>query len=341
MPPTCTEAGENETAADRKVLVAAGCYTIDVQVAMLRLLFFARLVQRCTAPLFAVLQAGDGHATSWTTALRRDFAWLDKTEGCGEFSDPHDGDCSDWVAFARDKPAQWKTRVTRAAKASILSVEAFPVSGFAVQPAEMLTCGMPWHRWLEGVHGKRCESRLFAFGLVCRWCMTDFRTAIINRININNTQNRRQRRQFLETKLLLGPTGLRVVGLRQFVLGNLRQLRIHLVSVGLIFSALQGSRKSLGKVKSTTRFVTSALTEGADLSWSSMSNPVRFRRLQVCSYCCPKGMVSIDRSRRALASSLVSPDTTVSRHPKRAGHRFAAVSFQLLGVVSATALSIS
>ena len=28
----------------------------------------------------------------------------------------------------------------RAAKASILSVETFPVSGFAVQPAEMLTC---------------------------------------------------------------------------------------------------------------------------------------------------------------------------------------------------------
>ena len=44
-------------------------------------------------------------------------------------------DCSDWVAFARDKPAQWKTRVKRAVKASILSVEAFPVS---VQPAEMV-----------------------------------------------------------------------------------------------------------------------------------------------------------------------------------------------------------
>ena len=40
--------------------------------------------------------------------------------------DPHDGDCSDWVAFARDKPAQWKMRVKRDAKASILSVEAFP-----------------------------------------------------------------------------------------------------------------------------------------------------------------------------------------------------------------------
>ena len=26
------------------------------------------------------------------------------------------------------------------------------------------------------VHGKRCESRLFALGSVCRWCMTDFRT---------------------------------------------------------------------------------------------------------------------------------------------------------------------
>ena len=65
---------------------------------------------------------------------------MNRTEGCGEFSDPHDGDCSDWVAFARDKPAQWKTRVERAAKASIPSVEAFPVSDFPVQPAEMLTC---------------------------------------------------------------------------------------------------------------------------------------------------------------------------------------------------------
>ena len=58
-----------------------------------------------------------------------------------------DGDCSEWVVFARDKLAQWKTRVKRAAKTSILPVEAFPVSGFAVQPAEMLTCvwqGMPW-----------------------------------------------------------------------------------------------------------------------------------------------------------------------------------------------------
>ena len=74
---------------------------------------------------------------SWTAALRWDLAWLDRTEGCGEFSDPHDGDCSDGVAFARE---MWKMRVTRAAKASILSVETFPVSGFAVQPAEMLTC---------------------------------------------------------------------------------------------------------------------------------------------------------------------------------------------------------
>ena len=36
---------ENDNATDREVLVAAGCYTIDVQVAMLRLLFFARLVR--------------------------------------------------------------------------------------------------------------------------------------------------------------------------------------------------------------------------------------------------------------------------------------------------------
>ena len=60
---------ENDNATDREVLVAAGCYTIDVQVAMLRLLFFARLVRRGTAPLFAVLQAGDGQVSSWTTAL--------------------------------------------------------------------------------------------------------------------------------------------------------------------------------------------------------------------------------------------------------------------------------
>ena len=51
--------------------MAAGCYTIDVQVAMLRLLFFAR--RWGTAPIFAVLQAGDGHVSSWTTALRQDL----------------------------------------------------------------------------------------------------------------------------------------------------------------------------------------------------------------------------------------------------------------------------
>ena len=75
--------------------------------------------------------------------------------------------------------------MNRAAKASILSVEAFPVSGFPVQLAEMLTCaefgkvcrgdgGLRAHQFR--VHGKRCESRLFAFGSVCRWCMTDVRT---------------------------------------------------------------------------------------------------------------------------------------------------------------------
>ena len=37
--------GENDNATDREVLAAAGCYTIHVQVAMLRLLFFARLVR--------------------------------------------------------------------------------------------------------------------------------------------------------------------------------------------------------------------------------------------------------------------------------------------------------
>ena len=173
---------------DREVLVAAGCCTIDVQVAMLRLLFFGRLVRWGTAPLFAVLQAGDGQVTSWTTTVRRDLAWLDRSEARGDFydfSDPHNGDCSDWVAFARDKPAQWKTRVKRAVKKSILSPETFPVSGFLVQPAEMTECadcgkicrgmgGLRAHQFR--VHGRRCESRLFALGSVCRWCMTDFRT---------------------------------------------------------------------------------------------------------------------------------------------------------------------
>ena len=137
---------------------------------------------------FAVLQAGDGHVSSWTTALRKDLVWLHKVETCGDFydfSDPHNGDCNDWVTFARDKPAQWKTRVKRALKMSSLSLEVFPVSGFPVQPAEMLSCadlgkvcrgmgGLRAHQFR--VHGKRCESRLFAFGSVCRWRMTDFRT---------------------------------------------------------------------------------------------------------------------------------------------------------------------
>ena len=73
--------GDNDNATDHEVLVAAGCYTIDLQVAM-----------RYSATLRV--------ATSWTTTLRRDLAWLDRTEARGEFSDPHVGDCSDWVAFA-------------------------------------------------------------------------------------------------------------------------------------------------------------------------------------------------------------------------------------------------
>ena len=89
--------------------------------------------------LFAVLQAGDGHSTSWTAALRRDLAWLNRTGGCGEFSDPHDGDCSDWVASGRDKPAQWNTRVKRAARRPLFLLRPFPVYGFPVQPTEMLT----------------------------------------------------------------------------------------------------------------------------------------------------------------------------------------------------------
>ena len=155
---------------------------------MLRLLFFGRLVRWGTAPLFAVLQAGDGHVSSWTTAVRRDLAWLRKPEASGDFhdfSDPHNGDCSDWVAFARDKPGQWKPRVKRAVKRSILSPETFLVSGFLVQPAEMTECaecgkicrgmgGLRAHQFR--VRGRRCESRLFALGSVCRWCMTDFRT---------------------------------------------------------------------------------------------------------------------------------------------------------------------
>ena len=68
----------------------------------------------------------------------------------------------------------------RAAKMSILSLEAFPVSGFPVQPAELVSCADCGKvcRGMGGLraHGKRCESRLFAFGSVCRWCMTDFRT---------------------------------------------------------------------------------------------------------------------------------------------------------------------
>ena len=36
---------DTDNATDREVLVAAGCCTIDVQVAMLRLLFFGRLVR--------------------------------------------------------------------------------------------------------------------------------------------------------------------------------------------------------------------------------------------------------------------------------------------------------
>ena len=65
--------GENDNATVREVLVAAGCYAIDVQVAMLRLLFFARLVGWGTAPLFAVLQAGDGHVSPW---MRRCLSFL-------------------------------------------------------------------------------------------------------------------------------------------------------------------------------------------------------------------------------------------------------------------------
>ena len=179
---------EGDNATDREVLVAAGCCTIDVQVAMLRLLFFARLVRWGIAPLFAVLQAGDGQVSSWTMALRRDLAWLHRSEARGDFydfSNPHNGDCIDWVTFARDKPAKWKTRVKRAVRKSILSPETFPVCGFLVQSAEMMACadcgkmcrgmgGLRAHQFR--VHGKRCESRLFALGSVRRWCMTDFRT---------------------------------------------------------------------------------------------------------------------------------------------------------------------
>ena len=126
--------------------------------------------------------------SSWTTALRRDLAWLHRSEERGDFydfSDPHNGDCSDWVSCARDKPAQWKTRVKRAVRKSIHSPETFPVSGFLGQLIELTECaecgkmcrgmgGLRAHQFR--VHGRRCESRLFALGSVCRWCMTDFRT---------------------------------------------------------------------------------------------------------------------------------------------------------------------
>ena len=59
----------------------------------------------------------------------------------------------------------------RAAKMSIFSLEAFPISGFPVQPAEMLLCADCGNvcRGVGGLrYGKRCEARLFA--------LTDFRT---------------------------------------------------------------------------------------------------------------------------------------------------------------------
>ena len=107
VPPTCTEAMRMTMRP-----IVKFWWPPDASSLMCRLPccgFFARLVRSGTAPLFAVLQAGDGHVSSWTTALRRDLAWLYKMEAWGvfyDFSDPHNGNCSDWVAFARDKPAQ-------------------------------------------------------------------------------------------------------------------------------------------------------------------------------------------------------------------------------------------
>ena len=87
-------------------------------------------------------------ATNMYRSKCRNLAWLYKVETSSDlcdFSDPQNGDCSDWVTFASDKPAQWKTRVKRAAKMSILSLEALPVSGLLVQPAEMLSwCALVW-----------------------------------------------------------------------------------------------------------------------------------------------------------------------------------------------------
>ena len=65
--------GENDNVTNREVLLAAGCFSIDVQVAMLRLLFSARLVRWRTAPLSCRLVMG-------MSALRRDLAWLYKVE---------------------------------------------------------------------------------------------------------------------------------------------------------------------------------------------------------------------------------------------------------------------
>ena len=188
VPPTCTEAVRMTMR-----LIVKFSWLLDAIPLMCRLQCcgFCSLLDWYDGEqhhFFAVLQAGDGHVSSWTTALRKDLVWLHKVETCGDFydfSDPHNGDCNDWITFARDKPAQWKTRVKRALNMSSLSLEVFPVFGFPVQPAEMLSCadigkvcrsmgGLRAHQFR--VHGKRCESRLFAFGSVCRWRMTDFRT---------------------------------------------------------------------------------------------------------------------------------------------------------------------
>ena len=150
---------ENDNATDREVLVAAGCYTIDVQVAMLRLLFFARLVRWGTAPLFAVLQAGDGHVSSWTMGLRRDLATKWKHSLISTISLIHTMVTAviGLHLLVINQPSGKKIRMKRAAKRTILSPEAFPVSGFLVQPAEMVLCNY-CGKVCRGVGGLRAHQ---------------------------------------------------------------------------------------------------------------------------------------------------------------------------------------
>ena len=118
VPPTCTEAGRMRMRPIEKFWWPLGA---TPSVCKLQCCGFCSLLvwyngEQRHFMLCCRLEMG---TTSRTMALRRDLAWLNRTEGCGEFSNPHDGDCSDWVAFARDKPAQRKTRVKRGASVQL------------------------------------------------------------------------------------------------------------------------------------------------------------------------------------------------------------------------------